>query len=82
MYIEVNGEGAFSFHDSLCACLDFDTSKGTLVIVIMGHFDTNSKNHKKDRKQYKKAKETRTKKKKQSNKQKQIYGKKQRKKPS
>lgn len=46
MYIEVNEEGAFSFHDSLCACLDFDTSKGTLVIVIMGHFDKNSKHHK------------------------------------
>lgn len=78
MYIEVNEEGAFSFHDSLCACLDFDTSKGTLVIVIMGHFDKNSKHHKQDKKKHKKAKETRTKKKKQSNKQKQIYGKKQR----
>ena len=78
VYIEVNEEGAFSFHDSLCACLDFDTSKGTLVIVIMGHFDKNSKHHKQDKKQHKKVKETRTKKKKQSNKQKQIYGKKQR----
>lgn len=77
MCIEVNEEGAFSFHDSLYACLDFDTSKGTLLIV-MGHFDKNSKHHKQDKKQHKKAKETRTKKKKESNKQKQIYGKKQR----
>ena len=75
MCIEVNEEGAFSFHDSLYACLDFDTSKGTLVIVIKGHFDKNSKHHKQDKKQHKKAKETRTKKKKESNKQKQIYGK-------
>lgn len=60
MYIEVNEEGAFSFHDSLCTCLDFDTSKGTMVIVIMGHFDKNSKHLKQDKKQHKKAKETRT----------------------
>lgn len=56
MYIEVNEEGAFSFHDSLCTCLDFDTSKGTMVIVIMGHFDKNSKHLKQDKKQHKRQK--------------------------